>query len=68
MSLLGGFINLASNAGDTFTTAADSDLLIYTSSNTQKIIMGPSNPNLTLASTTSYFSNGNVGIGTSTPS
>jgi hypothetical protein len=63
MSLL-GYINLASNAGDTFTNAADSDMLIYTQSNSQKVLIGCSSnqvANLTISSNLTQF-NGNIAI------
>ena len=40
MAGLLGYINLASNAGDTFTNALDSDLLIFTQSNCQSVLIG----------------------------
>ena len=61
MSLL-GYINLASNAGDTFTNATDSDMLIYTQSNSQKLLLGVGGgnafgkANLTISSNLTSFS------------
>lgn len=59
-----GYINLASNAGDTFTNAADSDMLIYTDSSSQKILIGATTnttPTLTISSNMAQF-NGNIAI------
>lgn len=63
MSLL-GYINLASNAGDTFTNAADSDFLLFTQSNSQKILLGVGSnsvASLTISSNLAQF-NGNIAI------
>lgn len=63
MSLL-GYINLASNAGDTFTNAADSDFMLFTQSNSQKILLGVGSnsvASLTISSNLAQF-NGNIAI------
>ena len=63
MSLV-GYMNIASNAGDTFTNARDNDMLIYTQANTQNILLGAAAggvANLTISSNLAQF-NGNIAI------
>lgn len=55
-------IDLASNMGDTFSNARDNDVMIYTDSNSQNILIGVvknSNASLTISSNVTTF-NGNV--------
>ena len=65
----GGVIVTASN-NCIFSNALIGDMLIFTNSNSQKLLIGNNSnsvANLTLTSNVSYFSSGNVGIGKSNP-
>jgi hypothetical protein len=64
---LAGYMNISSNALDTFTNAKDNDLLVFTESNIQKMLFGVSsnaNASLTINSNLCFF-NSNTAIGTS---
>jgi hypothetical protein len=64
-----GIIVTPSN-NSVFTNSSIGDMLMFTYSNNQKILIGTnsnSSANITLTSNVSYFNNGNVGINTSNP-
>jgi hypothetical protein len=66
---LRGFINVASNSNVTFSNSLKSDLLFFTSSNSQRILMGTkqnSNPSLVI-SNNAMIVNENLGVGNSNP-
>ena len=66
---LKGFINVASNNRVTFSNSLKSDLLVFTASNTQRILMGTKQNQLASFAITSnsVIINENLGIGTNTP-
>ena len=64
-----GIIVSPSNA-QVFTNTLIGDMIIFTSSNSQRLLIGNNSnsiANLTLSSNASYFNSGNVGINTSNP-
>ena len=66
---LKGFINVASNNRVTFSNSLKSDLLVFTASNSQRILMGTnqsSNASFVITSN-SVIINENLGIGTTAP-
>ena len=70
MAVLAGYMYLASNTADTFTTSLDSDILLYTDSATQRIMMGNTKnvpPAFTITSNVTFFGSNNLGIGLSNP-
>ena len=72
MAALGGYFTCCSNTADTFTPTLNNDVLIYTDSVTQRIMIGNNKasglPALTFTSNTTWFGSNNVGIGMSNPS
>ena len=70
MANLAGNFTVASNSADSFTTSLDSDLMIYTDVNTQRIMIGNQRnalPALTFTSNITFFGSNNLGIGMSNP-
>jgi hypothetical protein len=64
------YLIVTSSNGNFFTNSAIGDVLMYTQSNSQKLLLGvntSSQASLTFTSNVSYFSSGNVGIGTTAP-
>jgi hypothetical protein len=67
---LKAYANIASNTTDNFTNIKNNDLIIFTESNSQKILFGVNsnvNSSFSINSNICFF-NSNIGIGTSNPS
>ena len=67
MSQFSGNINIVNSNTNVFTNTLCNDMVVYTSNNTQRIVIGTSNVGTIVINSNSAWFTGSLGVGTATP-